>query len=76
MPLYVPNPLPGSTLQEGPDTGAGMQYVVLEGRLYTRQRYDEFFEGWGSEDSDFACRMMNSGVARLYLKFSGIAYHL
>jgi glycosyltransferase involved in cell wall biosynthesis len=38
--------------------------------------YDEFFEGWGGEDSDFASRLINSGVRRLYLKFSGIVYHL
>ncbi len=38
--------------------------------------YDEFFEGWGGEDYDFASRMQNSGVERLYLKFSGIVYHL
>jgi glycosyltransferase involved in cell wall biosynthesis len=38
--------------------------------------YDEFFEGWGGEDADFACRMTNSGVDRLYLKFSGIVFHL
>ncbi len=38
--------------------------------------YDEFFEGWGGEDYDFAWRMTNSGVERLYLKFSGIVYHL
>jgi glycosyltransferase involved in cell wall biosynthesis len=38
--------------------------------------YDEFFEGWGGEDYDFASRMVNSGVKRLYLKFSGIVYHL
>jgi glycosyltransferase involved in cell wall biosynthesis len=37
---------------------------------------DEFFEGWGGEDYDFACRMMNSGIKRLYLKFSGIVFHL
>ncbi|GHT77334.1 glycosyl transferase [Bacteroidia bacterium] len=38
--------------------------------------YDEFFEGWGGEDYDFASRMTNSGAKRLYLKFSGIVYHL
>jgi glycosyltransferase involved in cell wall biosynthesis len=38
--------------------------------------YDEFFEGWGGEDYDFASRLMNSGIQRLYLKFSGIVYHL
>jgi predicted glycosyltransferase involved in capsule biosynthesis len=38
--------------------------------------YDEFFEGWGGEDYDFASRLTNSGVKRLYLKFSGIVFHL
>jgi glycosyltransferase involved in cell wall biosynthesis len=38
--------------------------------------YDEFFEGWGSEDYDFASRLTNSGIKRLSLKFSGIVYHL
>ncbi|MCC8153458.1 MAG: hypothetical protein LIP01_04135 [Tannerellaceae bacterium] len=38
--------------------------------------YDEFYEGWGGEDYDFTCRMLNSGVERLYLKFSGIVFHL
>ena len=44
-------------------------YIAING-------YDEFYEGWGGEDSDFACRIMNYGVKRLYLKFSGIVYHL
>ncbi|MDR0757719.1 MAG: glycosyltransferase family 2 protein [Tannerella sp.] len=38
--------------------------------------YDEFFEGWGAEDYDFASRLTNSGIKRLSLKFSGIVYHL
>ncbi|MDR1407016.1 MAG: glycosyltransferase family 2 protein [Tannerella sp.] len=38
--------------------------------------YDELFEGWGSEDYDFASRLTNSGVKRLSLKFSAIVYHL
>lgn len=38
--------------------------------------YDEFFIGWGGEDYDFAFRMINSGVKRMYMKFSGIVYHL
>jgi len=44
-------------------------YIAING-------YDEFYEGWGGEDYDFACRMMNYGIKRLYLKFSGIVYHL
>ncbi|MDR2120104.1 MAG: glycosyltransferase family 2 protein [Tannerella sp.] len=38
--------------------------------------YDEFFEGWGGEDYDFASRLTNCGIKRLTLKFSGIVYHL
>ncbi len=38
--------------------------------------YDEFYEGWGGEDYDLALRLGNGGINRLYLKFSGIAYHL
>jgi glycosyltransferase involved in cell wall biosynthesis len=38
--------------------------------------YDEFFEGWGGEDYDFASRLTNNGIKRLSLKFSGIVYHL
>ena len=44
-------------------------YIAING-------YDEFYEGWGGEDYDFAFRLMNLGVKRLYLKFSGIVYHL
>jgi glycosyltransferase involved in cell wall biosynthesis len=44
-------------------------YIAVNG-------YDEFFEGWGGEDYDFARRLMNRGTEKLHLKFSGIAYHL
>ena len=38
--------------------------------------YDEGYEGWGREDSDFAARfVMARGVFRR-LKFQGLAYHL
>lgn len=38
--------------------------------------YDEFFEGWGGEDYDFANRLLASGCVKRYLKFAGIVYHL
>lgn len=38
--------------------------------------YDEFFEGWGSEDRDFAARLQSYGCQKRYLKFAGIVYHL
>ena len=38
--------------------------------------FNEDFVGWGREDSDFACRLMNSGVNRFSLKFRATSYHL
>ena len=32
--------------------------------------------GWGREDSEFVVRLLNSGLNRLYLKFSGVGFHL
>jgi glycosyltransferase involved in cell wall biosynthesis len=38
--------------------------------------FNEEFTGWGREDSEFAVRMINSGVLRRNLRFSAIAAHL
>jgi len=38
--------------------------------------FDNNFVGWGREDSEFVERLLNSGKNRLYLKFSGVAFHL
>ncbi|GEA61392.1 glycosyltransferase family 2 protein [Vibrio comitans] len=38
--------------------------------------FNEDFIGWGREDSEFTIRMLNAGKNRLYLKFSGVGYHL
>ncbi len=38
--------------------------------------FNEDFVGWGREDSEFAVRLMNSGVRRRNLKFLATAYHL
>jgi glycosyltransferase involved in cell wall biosynthesis len=38
--------------------------------------FNEDFKGWGREDSEFALRMLNSGVCRQDLKFKALAYHL
>ncbi len=43
---------------------------------YRINGFDESFEGWGREDTDFAVRLMNSGVKRRNLRFAGVAYHL
>lgn len=38
--------------------------------------FNEDFEGWGREDSEFAVRLMNSGVKRRNLRFAAAAFHL
>ena len=38
--------------------------------------FNEDFEGWGREDSEFACRLMNKGINRLNVKFMALVYHL
>ena len=38
--------------------------------------FNNEFEGWGREDSEFVQRLFNNGVKKQHLKFSGIQYHL
>jgi glycosyltransferase involved in cell wall biosynthesis len=38
--------------------------------------FDEDFVGWGREDSDFAARLLNSGLRRRTLRFAAVAMHL
>jgi glycosyltransferase involved in cell wall biosynthesis len=38
--------------------------------------FNEDFIGWGREDSEFTVRLLNSGIRRQNMKFSGLAYHL
>jgi len=38
--------------------------------------FNEDFTGWGREDSEFAVRMLNSGVLRRNVRFGAIAAHL
>jgi glycosyltransferase involved in cell wall biosynthesis len=38
--------------------------------------FNEEFEGWGREDSEFASRLLNAGVRRRNFKFGAIGYHL
>ena len=37
---------------------------------------NDFDGGWGQEDSEFACRLMNAGLLRKNIKFSAIQFHL
>jgi glycosyltransferase involved in cell wall biosynthesis len=38
--------------------------------------FNNNIEGWGREDSDFAVRLLNSGVNRKNVRFSLVQYHL
>jgi glycosyltransferase involved in cell wall biosynthesis len=38
--------------------------------------FNEDFEGWGREDSEFVVRMNNNNIERKHLKFAGFGYHL
>ena len=38
--------------------------------------FNENFEGWGREDSEFVVRLFNTGLNRKNLRFNAIQYHL
>ena len=38
--------------------------------------FNNEFEGWGKEDSEFFMRMMNKGIKRKTLRFNAIQFHL
>ena len=38
--------------------------------------FNNKFEGWGREDTEFFARLMNAGIKRKTLKFNAIQYHL
>ena len=38
--------------------------------------FNNDFEGWGREDTEFAVRLFNNGVFRKNLRFSAIQFHL
>ncbi len=44
--------------------------------LYAINGFNEEFIGWGREDSEIVERLLNYGLNRLYLKFSGLGFHL
>ncbi len=38
--------------------------------------YNEAIKGWGREDSEISARLINAGLKKISLKFSGIQYHI
>jgi len=44
-------------------------YIAING-------YNNLFFGWGSEDCEFAARLINAGVTKKRLKLAAVCYHL
>ncbi|MBL7854505.1 MAG: glycosyltransferase [Cyclobacteriaceae bacterium] len=44
--------------------------------LFRVNGFNEDFQGWGREDSEFAVRMNNANIRRKHIKFAGFGYHL
>ena len=38
--------------------------------------FNNEFEGWGREDSEFIARLLNSGINRKNIRFNAIQFHL
>lgn len=38
--------------------------------------YDESMTGWGREDSEIACRLVNAGLRKRFIKNAGVEFHL
>lgn len=54
----------------------GCNMAFWKSDLISVNGYDQDIQGWGSEDAELAMRLINSGVKKRFIKFSGIAYHL
>ncbi len=51
-------------------------FALFRKDLLAVNGFDNRFVGWGREDSEFAARLLNSGMVRKDLRFAAIAYHL
>ena len=38
--------------------------------------FNNDFEGWGKEDSEFVVRLLNNGINRKNLRFNALQFHL
>lgn len=54
--------------------GANMSFWKMD--FITINGYNEEFEGWGHEDSEFTLRFLKNGGKKMVIKFAAIAYHL
>lgn len=54
----------------------GCNFSCFKSDIYLVNGFNEEFNMWGREDSEFVQRLYNSGIKRINLKFSGIQYHI
>ncbi|MDA8755361.1 glycosyltransferase family 2 protein [Candidatus Pseudothioglobus singularis] len=54
----------------------GCNFSLFRKDLIAVNGFNEEFQTWGQEDSEFVLRLLNYGLYRTNLKFSGIQYHL
>jgi glycosyltransferase involved in cell wall biosynthesis len=67
---HLTSPLPVSGI------GLGCNHGFWKSDAMAIAGFDETFSSWGPEDSDFAFRMINSGVSLRILKRRCLVYHL
>ena len=54
----------------------GCNFSIFKYEIIKVNGFNESFDSWGREDSEFVQRLYNNGVKKQLLKFSGIQYHL
>ncbi len=54
----------------------GCNYSVFKEDILSVNGFNEKITTWGREDSEFVQRLINNGVKKQHIKFSGIQYHL
>mgnify|MGYP003976354601 CR=1 FL=1 len=54
----------------------GCNFSLFKNEIIQVNGFNEDFPAWGREDSEFVQRLLNNGMSKQHLKFSGIQYHL
>lgn len=62
--------------RKGRAPGLGCNMSFFRDDFIRVNGYDEFFEGYGGEDSDLARRLQLAGIKKRHLKFAGNVFHL
>ena len=54
----------------------GCNFSIYRDDVIKVNGFNEDIISWGREDTEFVLRLINYGMVKKYLKFSGIQYHL